>query len=266
MYYTMGVLLGPVQRRLMLHLLKHGPKSTQGISLKVNLSWADCERTREDAKLSSHQTIQLRLKELVKKGFLESRDQDEDRFYHLTGFGLAALCVRFLDRPSELCKIIAISYENWIELLPLVLGKWGLFKSEGVDDLACSNLINASHLMIREYYAYMKALWEWVCHKRQRKEVVEPRVSTDSDTFGWFLFSSGPKQPGFPSKTQQVDAFHQRFYVFENPALATENSQRWLLACKKDEAIIIYLREQLQAKVDSRAKQLERLQTTLMEL
>jgi hypothetical protein len=268
--FLAGTLLGPVQRRLILHLLKNGPKSSWGISEKIALSWAECERDRTDYKYDSHGTIKLRLKELIKKGFLEFRESEEVErlaswrgFLHLTVFGLSALCVRLQDRLTELRRTIAASYDHWQELLPLILGKWDLFLSEDVDDLACSNLLNASHLMIREYYAFLKSFWEWVTHKRQREKIAEPAMSTEPDSYGWLQFSSGPKKPGFPSNTQQLEAFNLRFFSFDNPRFKAADTERWLQTCRKDADILAYLKEHLQDKVDGRKLQIERLQANL---
>ena len=268
--FMRSILLPDVQHRIIRFILKNGPTSDFGICEKLSLSYADLHRDRTDYKYTSLETVDRELKELAGKGFLNFREsEDAEKWagrtgvYHLTIFGLSALCIRNQDKPTEFCRTISGSYIHWKQILPLVLGKWEFFIEQGVEDVACTNLLNASHLLINEYYSFIKALFEWVSHKRQRKTLSEPTVSSVSDFYGQLQFSSGPKKPGFPSNSLQEDAFNLRYYVFDNPRLKAIDMKRWLLACKMDPDIHSYLKNQLQRKIANREVQVTQLETNL---
>jgi hypothetical protein len=233
--------------------------------MEIRLAWADIDRDPyTDAKDTSSRTVAKRLKDLVEKKFLEFRKVSEDKeLYYLTPFGLSAACVRRIGEPSRLRKRVATGYHYWQDFLPLVFGKWGLFINEDVDYLACLNLIETSQLMIREYYAHIQAFKEWQTHRRQNKKIAEPSISTHPDSYGWFFFSSGPKQPGFPSNSLQEEAILLRFYVYEKQSFKDADNHRWLQACCKDDDIRSYLIKHLQEKLEGRTLQIKRLQDNL---
>jgi hypothetical protein len=249
----------------MFHLLRRGPKTEWDLKMEINLPWADIDRDPyTDAKDSSSQTLVKRLKDLVEKRFLEIREVfDGKELFYLTPFGLAATCVRRIGAPSELRKTMTTGYLHWKDFLPLVFSKWELFINEDVDYLACLNLIETSQLMIREYYAHIQAFKEWQTHRRQNEKISEPSISTHPDTYGWFFFSSGPRKPGFPSDSQQEEAFLLRFYIYEKQSFKDADNLRWVQVCSKDDDIRFYLIKHLQAKMESRTLQIKRIQDNL---